>query len=97
MRFRVIALIVAILLVGCKPEPDVIETAEKTTEKIEVTETSSPTVEISSTDSPTEAPRDTPEPTSTPTVEVVTIDTQVSDLDQMVMVFVPTGDRKSVV
>jgi formylglycine-generating enzyme required for sulfatase activity len=91
MKFRAIVIIIAILLVGCKPDSEIVETAEKELEQIEVTETFIPTIDPTATPVPTQVPTSTPEPSPTSTIEVSVIDSRVSEADNMVMVFVPEG------
>lgn len=91
MRLRIFTLTLALLLIACKPEPEVIETVEEPSETIEGTATTIPPLGLTSTPTPTSVATDTPEPTSSSTVEVFSIDSQASEIDNMVMVYVPEG------
>jgi formylglycine-generating enzyme required for sulfatase activity len=91
MKFRALMLIIAVLLVGCKPDSSSIDSAENVVEEIQATDTSIPTIEFTATPIPTQVPTYTPEPSPTPTIEVSVIDSRVSEIDNMLMVFVPEG------
>jgi formylglycine-generating enzyme required for sulfatase activity len=89
MRFKVLALLLIVLLVGCTAKTIVTETQEVPTDTSTVPATPMPTK--TSTPTFTPPPTNTPLPTPTAISVIEVIDSQVSDVDGMVMVYVPAG------
>jgi len=96
MKFKMILLSTALILVGCKSqsEPEIIKLADTATKTI----ISDDAGAISETPAPTNTPTlipttptETPEPTQTPVIGVEPLDSKISDIDQMQMVYVPGG------
>jgi formylglycine-generating enzyme required for sulfatase activity len=84
-------LLLTLILIGCNNKPEVIRIID--------TPSNLPTepglAEGSSTGKttfiPTGTPSNTPEPISTSTIEVFILDTKISEIDQMKMVYIPGG------
>ena len=94
MRIRYIIAVITISLVGCRPVPEVDQapTTSVLKEATINTTTPEPTIQPILTNSPTTQPSSTSTPEPTITQEAQVFDTQVSEVDGMVSVFVPSGE-----